>query len=72
MMLDKIVNALDGIYEQMAQLKNVDTRGDVYEYLLSKLAIAGVNGQFRTPRHIIRMSVGKMRPTRNDVIGDAG
>ena len=52
LMLDKIVNALDGVYEQMEQLKKADTRGDVYyEYLLSKLATAGVNGQFRTPRH---------------------
>ena len=57
LMLDKIVTALDDIYEQMAQLKKADTRGDVYEYLLSKLANAGVNGQFRTPRHIINMIV---------------
>ena len=48
LMLDKIVTAMDEIYDQMAQLKNADTRGDVYEYLLSKLATAGVNGQFRT------------------------
>ena len=70
LMLDKIVNALDGIYEQMAQLKNADTRGDVYEYLLSKLATAGVNGQFRTPRHIIRMIVDMMQPKPDDVICD--
>ena len=55
LMLDKIVTALDGIYEQMAQIHDSDTRGDIYEYLLSKIATAGVNGQFRTPRHIIRM-----------------
>ena len=57
LMLDKIVNAMDGIYEQVAQLKDMDVRGDIYEYLLSKLATAGVNGQFRTPRHIIKMIV---------------
>ena len=62
LMLDKIVTSMDVIYEQMAQLKNADTRGDVYEYLLSKLATAGVNGQFRTPRHIIRMMVELMDP----------
>ena len=62
LMLDKIVTAMDGIYEQMAQLKAADTRGDVYEYLLSKIATAGVNGQFRTPRHIIRMMVDLMEP----------
>ena len=55
LMLDKIVTTMDAIYEQMEQIKSADTRGDVYEYLLSKLATAGVNGQFRTPRHIIRM-----------------
>ena len=48
LMLDKIVTAMDGIYDQMAQLKAADTRGDVYEYLLSKIATAGVNGQFHS------------------------
>lgn len=70
LMLDKIVTSLDGIYEQMAQLKKADTRGDVYEYLLSKLATAGVNGQFRTPRHIIRMMVELMAPKADEVICD--
>ncbi len=70
LMLDKIVTAMDEIYEQMAQLKKADTRGDVYEYLLSKLATAGVNGQFRTPRHIIRMMVELMDPEPNDIICD--
>ena len=68
LMLDKIITAMDGIYEQMAQLKNTDVRGDVYEYLLSKLATAGVNGQFRTPRHIITMMVDLMEPKANDII----
>lgn len=70
LMLDKIVTSMDVIYEQMAQLKNEDTRGDVYEYLLSKLATAGVNGQFRTPRHIIRMMVELMDPKADEVICD--
>ena len=70
LMLDKIVTAMDGIYEQMAQLKSADTRGDVYEYLLSKIATAGVNGQFRTPRHIIRMMVDLMEPKADEVICD--
>ena len=68
LMLDKIVTAMDGIYEQMAQLQTADTSGDVYEYLLSKIATAGVNGQFRTPRHIIRMMVDMMEPRANEVI----
>ncbi|MCC2254699.1 type I restriction-modification system subunit M [Ruminococcus sp. CLA-AA-H200] len=70
LMLDKIVTAMDEIYDQMAQLKKADTRGDVYEYLLSKLATAGVNGQFRTPRHIIKMMVELMDPKPNEVICD--
>ena len=70
LMLDKIVTAMDSIYEQMAQLKSADTRGDVYEYLLSKLATAGVNGQFRTPRHIIRMMVEMMDPKVDEIICD--
>jgi type I restriction enzyme M protein len=70
LMLDKIVTSMDGIYEQIAQLKNADTRGDIYEYLLSKLATAGVNGQFRTPRHIIRMMVELMEPKADEIICD--
>lgn len=70
LMLDKIVSAMDGIYEAMAQLKDVDARGDVYEYLLSKLQTAGVNGQFRTPRHIIRMMVDMMRPKPDELVCD--
>ena len=70
LMLDKVVTALDGIYDQMAQVHDGDVRGDVYEYLLSKLSTAGVNGQFRTPRHIIKMMVDLMAPGPEDVICD--
>ena len=70
LMLDKIVTAMDDIYEQMAQITDADTRGDIYEYLLSKIATAGVNGQFRTPRHIIRMMVDMMEPKADDVVCD--
>ena len=70
LMLDKIVTAMDGIYEQMSQLKAADTRGDIYEYLLSKIATAGVNGQFRTPRHIIRMMVDLMEPKADEIVCD--
>ena len=68
LMLDKIVTAMDGIYEQMAKLSATDARGDLYEYLLSKLSTAGVNGQFRTPRHIIRMMVELMQPKADELI----
>ena len=70
LMLDKIVTAMDEIYAQAEQLHDADVRGDIYEYLLSKIATAGVNGQFRTPRHIIRMMVDMMAPQADDVICD--
>ena len=70
LMLDKVVTALDEIYAQMAQLRDGDVRGDVYEFLLSKIATAGVNGQFRTPRHIIKMMVELMAPGPDEVICD--
>ena len=70
LLLDKIVTILDDIYAQMAQIKDSDIRGDVYEYLLSKIAQSGLNGQFRTPRHIIRMMVELMDPAADEVICD--
>ena len=51
-------------------LDNGDTKGDLYEYLLSKLTTAGINGQFRTPRHIIRAMVELLDPTATDRICD--
>jgi len=47
-----------------------DTKGDLYEYLLSKLTTAGINGQFRTPRHIIQLMVALLDPKPTDVVGD--
>ena len=47
-----------------------DTKGDVYEYMLSKIATAGQNGQFRTPRHIIRLMVEMVAPQPDDLICD--
>lgn len=51
-------------------MEDRDTKGDLYEYLLSKIASAGTNGQFRTPRHIIKMMVELMKPTPDDVVND--
>ena len=70
LMLSKVVDALDAIYDLMSASQIADVRGDVYEYLLAKIATAGVNGQFRTPRHIIRMMVELMNPGADDVICD--
>ena len=69
-LLSKIVDALDNLYIDMAKSIETDTKGDVYESLLSKLATAGVNGQFRTPRHIIRMMVELLDPKPEDTICD--
>jgi len=69
-LLSKIVDALDNLYIDMAKSIETDTKGDVYESLLSKLATAGVNGQFRTPRHIIRMMVEMLDPKPDDTICD--
>lgn len=68
LLLSKVVDCLDDIYTQMAQLHDRDIRGDVYEYLLSKISQSGLNGQFCTPRHIIRMMVELMQPRPEDVI----
>lgn len=66
LMLSKIVDGVNNIKFD----KEKDTKGDLYEHLLSKVATAGTNGQFRTPRHIIDMIVNLMKPTPEDVIVD--
>ena len=63
--LASVVDQLDGI-----DMADRDTKGDLYEYMLGKIASAGQNGQFRTPRHIIRLMVEMMAPTPKDVICD--
>lgn len=70
LILSKVVDAMDDLYSHMTEIKDTDVRGDVYEYLLSKLANSGVNGQFRTPRHIIKMMVELMAPEADDIICD--
>ena len=63
--LTKIVDGVDSL-----DMGNRDAMGDVYEYVLGKMAASGNNGQFRTPRHIIRMMVELMQPTLKDEICD--
>lgn len=70
LVLSKVVDSLDDIYSLMGKSTEIDIRGDVYEYLLSKISTAGRNGQFRTPRHIIRMMVELMKPTPDETICD--
>jgi len=63
-MLEKIVTSIDSL------VLEGDVKGDLYEYLLSKLSTSGTNGQFRTPRHIIKMMVELVKPTPSDIIID--
>ena len=63
--LANVVDQLDGI-----DMADRDTKGDLYEYMLGKIATAGQNGQFRTPRHIIKLMVEMIEPTPEDVICD--
>lgn len=64
-MLSKIVDGIDRL-----ELGDDDSKGDLYEYLLSKVATAGTNGQFRTPRHIIKLMVALVKPQPEDKIID--
>jgi type I restriction enzyme M protein len=64
-LLAKVVDLLDHV-----PMEERDTKGDLYEYMLGKIASAGQNGQFRTPRHIIRLMVELTAPTPKDVICD--
>lgn len=64
-LLAKVVDLIAGV-----PMDDKDTKGDIYEYMLSKIATAGQNGQFRTPRHIIRMMVELMQPEPTDTICD--
>jgi type I restriction enzyme M protein len=64
-LLSKVVDLLDKV-----PMEDRDTKGDIYEYMLGKLATAGTNGQFRTPRHIIEMMVAMTEPTPRDVMVD--
>ena len=64
-MLSKIIDGIDKL-----ELGEGDSKGDLYEYLLSQVAISGTNGQFRTPRHIIKMMVELVKPQPEDTIID--
>jgi len=70
LMLSRIVDSMDSIYELMDRQHDTDTKGDIYEYLLNKISQSGINGQFRTPRHIIRMIVEMMQPKPDEIICD--
>ncbi len=64
-LLAKVVDMIDHV-----PMQDRDTKGDLYEYMLAKIATAGQNGQFRTPRHIIRLMVEMTAPTPKDIVCD--
>ena len=66
--LQKIITGLEDLYEH--DISDRDMQGDLYEYMLGKLATAGQNGQFRTPKHIREMMVQLLNPTPGDTICD--
>lgn len=66
--LQKMITGLDVLYEH--DIKDLDMQGDLYEYMLGKLATSGQNGQFRTPKHIRDMMVRLLAPTPDDKICD--
>lgn len=68
--LMSVIDSMNELYKLEAEIKDSDIRGDVYEYMLGKLATSGDLGQFRTPRHIIRMMVELLDPTVEDTICD--
>jgi type I restriction enzyme M protein len=65
-----LIEACKAIDEMHISQLNQDVQGDLYEYLLNRLNIAGRNGQFRTPRHIIRMMVQMIAPQKNERVCD--
>src|SRR6266700_5465968 len=65
-----LIEACKLIDQMQISAQNQDVQGDLYEYLLGKLSTSGLNGQFRTPRHIIRMMVQMADPRPNERIGD--
>ena len=64
-LLAKVVDMIDAV-----PMEDRDTKGDLYEYMLGKIASAGQNGQFRTPRHIIELMVELVRPVPTDIMCD--
>lgn len=65
LVLEQVVSMISAL-----EMSDQDTKGDVYEYMLSKIAASGENGQFRTPRHIAKMMAELMRPQLDDTICD--
>src|SRR6266511_3860721 len=64
-LIAKVVDLIDQV-----PMEERDTKGDLYEYMLGKIATAGQNGQFRTPRHIIKLMVELVRPVPTDIMCD--
>lgn len=68
--LKSIVSIIDGMDYNNTERYDTDVKGDMYEYLLNRIAVSGTNGQFRTPRHIIKVMVELLQPKASDLILD--
>lgn len=69
-LLYRAVRAVDELMQPQPEHPHRDIKGDIFEYVLGKLTTAGINGQFRTPRHLIEMMVAIVDPDKNDIICD--
>ena len=68
--LKSVVSIIDGMDFNNTEKYDTDVKGDMYEYLLNRIAVSGTNGQFRTPRHIIKMMIELVKPKPSDLILD--
>lgn len=68
--LKSVVSIIDAMDYNNVEKYDTDVKGDMYEYLLNRIAVSGTNGQFRTPRHIIKMMVDLAEPKPSDLILD--
>lgn len=68
--LKSVVSIIDSMDYNNSEKYDTDVKGDMYEYLLNRIAVSGTNGQFRTPRHIIKMMIELSKPKPSDLILD--
>lgn len=68
--LKSVVSIIDGMDFNNTEKYDTDVKGDMYEYLLNRIAVSGTNGQFRTPRHIIKTMIELVKPKPSDLILD--
>jgi type I restriction enzyme M protein len=68
--LKSVVSIIDTMDYNNAEKYDTDVKGDMYEYLLNQISVSGTNGQFRTPRHVIKAMIDLADPKPSDLILD--